>query len=204
MGQKHTIITADQPLYSRGNELVWANPKFAHVIFIMGGLHICFNFQKAIGKHMENAGLDDPWTEAGVNAAHTTDAMLDGKAYYRAVRGHQLTYEALWNIKWPMFGLWLADNGHSHEVDVQADARNVAKVFQKSDGNCRADLCETFDKPSDILNTYNFQKLMKKFGEKCGCKSKCRTVRCSCFRKDINCSYACSFDAIECSNPAGQ
>ena len=74
---------------------------------------------------MENAGLDDQWTEAGV--AHTTDTMLDGKAYDRAVRGHQLTYEALWHIKWPMFGLWLADNSHSHEVDFQADARNVAK-----------------------------------------------------------------------------
>ena len=37
----------------------------------------------------------------------------------------------------------------------------------------------------------------------CGCKSKCRTVRCSCFRKDIKCYYACSCDAIECSNPAG-
>ena len=36
---------------------------------------------------MENAGLDDPWTEAGVNAAHTTDAMLDGKAYYRSREG---------------------------------------------------------------------------------------------------------------------
>ena len=155
----------------------------------MGGMHICFNFQNAIGKHIENAGLDDPWTKAGVNAAHTTDAMLDGKAYYRAMRGHQLTCEALWHIKRPMFGLWLADNGHSHEVNVPADARNVAKVFQKSDGNCRAELCETFDKPSDILNTDNCQKLMKKFGEKCGCKSKGRTVRCSCFRKDIKCSY---------------
>ena len=74
-------------------------------------------------------------------------------------------------------------------MDVQADARNVAKVFQKSDGNCRAEVCETFDKPSDILNTDNCQKLMKNFGEKCGCKSKGRTVRCSCFRKDIKCSY---------------
>ena len=53
---------------------------------------------------------------------------------------------AVWHINWPMFGLWLADNGHSHEMDVQADARNVAKVFQKSDGNCRAERCETVDK----------------------------------------------------------
>ena len=26
MGQKHTIINADQPLDIRGKELVWANP----------------------------------------------------------------------------------------------------------------------------------------------------------------------------------
>ena len=67
-----------------------------------------------------------------------------------------------------MFRLWLAENGHNHEVDVQAHARNVAKVFQKSDdNNCRAELCcESVDKLSDILNTENVQKRMKKFGEK--------------------------------------
>ena len=58
-GQKHTIITADQPLYSRGKELVWANETFENVIFLMEGLHICFNFLKYIGQYMENAGLDD-------------------------------------------------------------------------------------------------------------------------------------------------
>ena len=62
-GKKHRIITADQPLYSRGKELVWANEKFENVIFLMGGLHICFNFVKCIGQHMENTGLDDVWTE---------------------------------------------------------------------------------------------------------------------------------------------
>ena len=61
VGQKHTIITADQPLYIRGKELVWANSKYENVIF-----HICFNFLKAIGQHMESAGLDDLWTEAVV------------------------------------------------------------------------------------------------------------------------------------------
>ena len=38
----------------------------------------------------------------------------------------------------------------------------------------------------------------------CGCKSKCKTGRCSCFRKDLKCTYACGCDAIDCSNPAGQ
>ena len=43
---------------------------------------------------MDSAGHDDLWTEAGIYAANTTQTMLDGKAYYRVRRGHQLTYEA--------------------------------------------------------------------------------------------------------------
>ena len=56
----------------------------------MGGLHICFNFLKAIGQHIESVRLDDLWTEAGVYATNTTESMLDGRAYYHAARGHQL------------------------------------------------------------------------------------------------------------------
>ena len=63
--------------------------------FRMDGLHICFNFPKSIGQHMDRAGLDGLWTETGVYVANTTQTMLDGKVYYRAVRGHPLTYEAL-------------------------------------------------------------------------------------------------------------
>jgi len=52
---------------------------------------------------MDSAGLDELWTEAGIYAANTTQTMLDDKAYYRAVRGHQLNYEVLWHLKWPLF-----------------------------------------------------------------------------------------------------
>lgn len=38
----------------------------------------------------------------------------------------------------------------------------------------------------------------------CGCKSKCRTVQCTCFRKNLKCTYACGCDAIDCCNPAGE
>ena len=67
---------------------------------------------------MDSAGLDDLWTEGDIYAANTTQTMLDGKAYYCAVRGHQLTYEALWHLKWPRFKSWLAEHGHEHDVAV--------------------------------------------------------------------------------------
>ena len=118
MGRRNKITT-DQPLYSRGEELVCVNHKFVGVIFIMGGLRIRYNFFKSISQYMDNAGLDDLWTETGVYAVNTTQTMLEVKAYLRAVRGHQLTYEALWHLKWPMFKSRLAEHGHEHDVAVE-------------------------------------------------------------------------------------
>ena len=62
-------------------------------------------------------------------AANTTQIMLDDKAYYRAVRGRQLTYESLWHLKWPMFKPWPAEHGHEHDVAVEV----FAQIDQLSD-----------------------------------------------------------------------
>ena len=100
IGQTHTVITTDQPLYSKGKELVWQNQHtLENVIFEIGGHHICFNFLRVIGQHVEWSDLEDIWIETVVFGPNTVSAVLDGKAYYRTVRGHQLTYEALWRIK---------------------------------------------------------------------------------------------------------
>ena len=64
----------------------------------MGGLHVCFNFLKAIGQHDESAGLEDIWVETGIFAPNTSQTILECKAYYREVRGHTLAYEALSRI----------------------------------------------------------------------------------------------------------
>ena len=65
LGQEHTIIFVDQPLYSRAKELIWTDPdRFQNVIMMLGDLHILFNFLKAIGQHVECAGLDDIWVDS--------------------------------------------------------------------------------------------------------------------------------------------
>ena len=103
LAQKHVVTVGDQPLYSRTKELQWSNPdKYDNVVVMMGGLHILFHFMKAIDQHMENAGLDDVWVESGAFAQNSTSAMVEGKAYYRPVRGHVMAYEALCRIKWKL------------------------------------------------------------------------------------------------------
>ena len=81
IGQKHTLITADQPMYTWSKELLWAYPKLESFIFLMGGLRICFNLLKRIDQQMDSTRLDDLWTEAVVYAAHSIQTMLDDKAY---------------------------------------------------------------------------------------------------------------------------
>ena len=64
---------------------------------------LLFNFIKAIGQHMENAGLDDVWVESGTFARNSTSAMMEVKAHYRAIRGHVIAYEELCRIKWELY-----------------------------------------------------------------------------------------------------
>ena len=163
IGQDHTIITADQPLYSRGKELVWANPRFEKVIFLLGGLHIAFNFLKVMGQHMENAGLADLWTESGVYAVNSTESMLEGKAYYRAVRGHLLTYEALWHTKWQVFVAWLLERGHGNEQPIKELTQEVCKVFQDSSTNRKSECSSRVQKLSAFFRDSNLERLLQEF-----------------------------------------
>ena len=108
LGQKYTVIVGNQPLYSRAKELVWATQEmYKNVIVLLGDLHILFNFLKVIGQHLESSGLDDIWVDSGLFAKNSVDTMMNGKSYYRGVRGHMWTYEALYHIWWEMFMNWL-------------------------------------------------------------------------------------------------
>ena len=66
LGQTNTIIFLDQPLYSRGKEIIWADSnKYKDVILMRDGLQISF---KAIGQHMDSSCLNDLWVESGPTA----------------------------------------------------------------------------------------------------------------------------------------
>ena len=68
---------------------------------------------------MENTGLTDIRVESGAFAEGSTVAMMEGKAYYGAVRGHTLTYEALWQIYWKLFSSWLHEAGKNPSLSTK-------------------------------------------------------------------------------------
>ena len=66
---------------------------------------------------MGNTGLDDVWVESGAFAQNFANAMMEGKTYYRAVRGHVMAYEALCRIKWKLFQSWAGKRSSLQDLD---------------------------------------------------------------------------------------
>lgn len=143
LGQRHTIVTFDQALYCRAKEICWLKPdQFENVIVRLGGFHTLMNFMKCIGQHMDSSGLKDVWVESGVFGENSTTHMLTGHAYNKAVRGHKLTFEALWRILWPNFLYWVDENGHSLSDDLQTCVDQVTQCFTTENGEVQ----ESFEK----------------------------------------------------------
>ena len=146
--QKHVVLVGDLPLYIRTKELRWENlERYDNVIVLMGRLHIFFNFLKSIGQQVECAGLDDIWVEAGIFASNSTYAVMEGKAYYRAVRGNMLAFETHHRVKWDPFRGYVGDR-YPAEVDEQASI--IHDLFQEKDANDEISQAEV-KKLSDIL-----------------------------------------------------
>ena len=80
--------------------------RFTHTICVLLSI---------IGKWFGPAGLRDIIIESGVIEEGSVEAVLNGKAYNRAVRFHKLMYEACTRLVWESFIDWLNET-HSTEI----------------------------------------------------------------------------------------
>ena len=98
LGRSHSkasIITFDQPLYWKGENILSATEDvfLKNVVLVLGPFHTQMNFLGCVGTLMPNSGLSDILEEIyRENAVHH---ILLGKAYSRAIRGHFLVDLAL-------------------------------------------------------------------------------------------------------------
>lgn len=100
LGQSHAIITVDQPIYAKAQEIVWKHQEdYKQVVLRMGAFHVSCAFLAAIGKRFGDAGLQDLLVESGVIGPSAVDGVLSGKQYNRGLRAHKLLFEAFQRLK---------------------------------------------------------------------------------------------------------
>ena len=151
-------------------ELVWANQeKYGNVIFRLRGLHVCFNFLKAIGQHVESAGLEELWIEAGLYPPNVTENMLSGKAYYKYVRAHTLTYEALWRLRWVILRSWIAHRGLEYPKLEHLDDQSavVSDAFGEKVYGYSEVMKDNIKELNDAVKDSNLIAQLNEFDELC-------------------------------------
>ncbi len=98
-------------------KLPWKHrDRFSHVLLRMGTFHTIMNALIIIGKRFCDGCLKDICIEAGIVAEGSTNGVIDGKQYNRAIRVHKCIYEALMRLAWAEFTLWIDGNGEKSAV----------------------------------------------------------------------------------------
>lgn len=95
-GHDVCVITFDQPLYAKAQEIVSAAPegsKLSKIIVRLGGFHLHMSFLGAIGYIMQGSGIKKVLSL--IYAPKSLEKILNGHAYARAVRAHTLLQLAL-------------------------------------------------------------------------------------------------------------
>ena len=82
----------------------------------MGDFHTLLCFIACMKKFWGEAGLLDFLVDSGVYVASTTDQVLVGKQFNRALRGLALAYQTLIAMKLAAFVAWCEISGGSHVV----------------------------------------------------------------------------------------
>ena len=111
LGDKNTIITADQATYEIATTVRDKNPnQFSKVVLLLGGFHQAHNYIKSICKIIREAGAEDLLVAAGVCQEGTARKIFGEKAdYYQTMHALRILSEAIWRLNWQSFEAWISD-----------------------------------------------------------------------------------------------
>ncbi|KAG1710438.1 hypothetical protein GQR58_002712 [Nymphon striatum] len=127
LGNKYIVMTVDQALFPQLIELKWSVPEYRETLIPrLGGLHISMNFLKVLSQHMSDSGLQQIWEGSGLMGPNSTERVMDGKSYAKAIRAHKLTWQALWRLLLPQINssLETKDRDTAHRLSEAAEAQD--------------------------------------------------------------------------------
>lgn len=151
-GQTYHIHTFDQQLYAIAQLIKFNIPQeFNKLVIRLGGFHTACTFISCIGKIWGDAGLRDILVESDVYAGKTVDSMLEGKQFYRAVRGLTLCYEALITLLFENCFQWLMKNNQNDNVATTSYIEKIRDFKQKYLVGCNAEVFSSFTEDIDKL-----------------------------------------------------
>ena len=126
-------VVFDQALYAKATEIKWKHrEQFKDVVLRMGVFHTICIFLSVIGKRFQDAGLRDVIIESGVIVEGSVFGVLEGRTYNRAIRFHELMYEALNRLAWMGFNSWIDEHHTEKKLLVDGFFKGLKVLCDKT------------------------------------------------------------------------
>ena len=127
MGYSYIPVCFDMGLLTKALEIIWAHQsELSGVIPIEGGMHFLMSVFSGIGFLYGEAGLRQLLQESGVFAAGSTQQILSGKDFDRAIYGLKLVDEVLNSRFLLNFHKWCEQKGMNIPTEVAGLLRDLS------------------------------------------------------------------------------
>ena len=95
--RSYCIVTFDQPLFIKAVDIVHASAEVCDFVIVhLGGLHMTFSHMGSDGYIMSGSGQEQMWSTA--YAEGNIPQMVSGHSYYRSLRAHILSVQAIASV----------------------------------------------------------------------------------------------------------
>ena len=93
---KHIFAHSDEQVYARLAHILWKFPEaYTYIVILMGGFHQLRVRQRILYKRHGCMGYKSWWIDAGDIVSGSADKAAEGHHYYRSMRLHKETFNAL-------------------------------------------------------------------------------------------------------------
>ena len=108
---KAVVCVFDQAFYAKAAEIFWRHrDMFGNLVIMLGGFHLLMMLLGVMGIRFGDAGLREIAIQSEAVTEGSTEKVLEGKNYNRAVRLHKIVYEALSRMLLDKFDASLPEN----------------------------------------------------------------------------------------------
>ena len=108
---------------------------------------------QVIGQHMTDSGIINVWRDSSVFGEATADNIIAAKSYNRLIHAHKLTYDALFQILWPLILQWANKNNVVISDEIHAAVHTMATQFQQA--NQASNTSESFTQLVHAINQHH-------------------------------------------------
>lgn len=139
--------------YQYQNGVYQADNELNNIVARLGGFHLLMSFLAAIGFIMDGSGLKEAWCK--VYAENSTEHMMSGRNFSRAVRAHLLTQRALVKI--------LITSIDVSDLDIE----KITRIYSDASGAGILDIFENSEEINHIIKKFidHLNNIQENFGK---------------------------------------